>query len=280
MRGEGRWLRAYGLTQHPNLLGGVLVGLLLMLVGAYADAVRAGRRRAAWLLVPYGLGLAALLMTFSRGAWLAAAVGGLTLLGTARRAGWQPDRRAARVLLPLAALTVAIGAAFAATQWSLLQPRLGLAYEGAEVRSVDERATLIAGARALRERRPVLGVGAGGFSTALHRLAREAIAAYPIVQPVHNVPLLLATEVGLLGAGLWFALVLGPAAAAWIRPVRRRAGWLAGLTGVLAACFTLSWYEAYPWRSQQGALLLWLTLGLWVRAWTAARVDGLGKQLR
>jgi hypothetical protein len=180
----------------------------------------------------------------------------------------------------LAALTVAIGAAFAATQWSLLQPRLGLAYEGAEVRSVDERATLIAGARALRERRPVLGVGAGGFSTALHRLAREAIAAYPIVQPVHNVPLLLATEVGLLGAGLWFALVLGPAAAAWIRPVGRRAGWLAGLTGVLAACFTLGWYEAYPWRSQQGALLLWLTLGLWVRAWTAARVDGLGKQLR
>jgi hypothetical protein len=265
MRGEGRWLRAYGLTQHPNLLGGVLAGLLLMLVGAYAAGVGSRRRGAALLLVPYGLGLGALLMTFSRGAWLGAAVGGTVCLAAA----WRSGRRGARVWVPPAVLTAAIGVAFAVTQWPLLEPRLGLTYQGAEVRSVDERSTLIAGARALRALRPVLGVGAGGFSTALYRLAPDAIAAYPVYQPVHNVPLLLAAEVGLLGAGLWAALLLGPVAAAWIRPAAAEAGWLAGLTGALAALFTIGWYEAYPWRSQQGALLLWLVLGLWARAWAA-----------
>jgi hypothetical protein len=270
MRGETRWLRAYGLTQHPNLLGGVLAGLLLVLVGAYVDRVRF-HRMAPLLLVPYALGLGTLLMTFSRGAWMAAAVGGLTLLATVWRSSWRPNRDMARAMLSLVALTLGIGVLFAATQWSLLQPRLGLTYQGAEERSVDERSTLIAGARALRQLRPVLGVGAGGFSTALYRLAPESIAAYPVYQPVHNVLMLLATEVGAPGAILWILLILAPVVAVWIRPVPESTGWLAGLTGVLVVLFTAGWHEAYPWRSQQGALLLWLTLGLWARAWSSGR---------
>ncbi len=242
----------------------MLAGLLLMLVGAYAAGAGSRRQVTVWLLVPYGLGLGVLLMTFSRGAWLGAVAGGLAL---AWRAGGRWDQQTVRRWGPLVGVTAIIGVAFVTTQWSLLQPRLGLTYQGAEVRSVDERNTLIAGARALRALRPVLGVGAGGFSTALYRLAPEAIAAYPIYQLVHNVPLLLATEMGLPGALLWVALVLGPVVAVWVRPVPERAGWMAGLTGVLVGLFTLGWYEAYPWRSQQGALLLWLTLGLWARMW-------------
>ncbi len=273
MRDGQRWLRAYGLTQHPNLLGGLLAVLLLMLGAAYLDAGEPGRRPSRGLILAapgtVALGVLALLFTFSRGAWLAMGVGGGVLVVTAARSGPVRWRR----LVPLVGVSLAVTVIFVITQWPLLQPRLGLAYAGAEVRSVDERATLVAGARALLRLRPFLGVGAGGFSSALYRLAPEAIADYPVFQPVHNVVLLLTAEVGVLGALLWVLLTMGPPLALWLEPVPTHGSWLAGLAGVLIALFAVGWLEAYPWRSQQGALILWLTLGLWATGWTDARAQ-------
>jgi hypothetical protein len=72
-----RILRAYGLTQHPNLLAGVLVIGLLAAVGL---ALRpTGRAREAAIMLA-GANFAGLLLTFSRAAWLALAVGGVIMV--------------------------------------------------------------------------------------------------------------------------------------------------------------------------------------------------------
>ncbi|MGD8399086.1 MAG: hypothetical protein PVG11_09535, partial [Anaerolineae bacterium] len=73
MVGEARWLRAYGLAQHPNLLAGCLAAMLLLVGGYYLGQRGPGRLP---LLAALGAGFAALLLTFSRAAWLGAFAGG------------------------------------------------------------------------------------------------------------------------------------------------------------------------------------------------------------
>ena len=269
----GRHLRAYGLTQHPNLLGGLLVAFLLLLVGFVLGGPKQRRGVLAILYLGFGAGGATLAMTFSRGAWLGGALGAVVLIGVLIRSRKVSLPDLVGPLRLLIGMALAVSVTFLVTQWSLLRPRLGLAYQGAEVRSVDERATLVAGAQALRGLRPWLGVGAGGFSTALYDLAPDAIAAYPIFQPVHNVLLLLATELGPGGSLLWSVTMLSPALALFFAADDLRLdSWLAALASVLVAHFAIGWVEAYPWSSQQGVLMTWTILGLWARAY-ASQID-------
>ncbi|MBN1246503.1 MAG: O-antigen ligase family protein, partial [Anaerolineae bacterium] len=240
---------------------------LLLLVGLAVQRSRTLRAFSFGAVVAaFALGTATLLMTFSRGAWLAAMAGGATIVALLARSPRMTWSEIARSLMPLMVIVVAVGAVFVVTQWELLRPRLGLTYQGGEVRSVDERETLIAGARALRQLRPWLGVGAGGFSTALYQMAPQAIADYPIFQPVHRVPLLVAAELGPLGSLVWVVVMLAPLGAILVSPRRVAVdGWLAALTAVPVSLFAVGWVEAYPWSSQQGALVTWVVLGLWAR---------------
>jgi len=285
-------LRAYGLTQHPNLLGGILMvatligaGLVMGMgsgVGARAslsDAVAVGkprpseaRRRLTPIIAIFltALCFIGLLLTFSRAAWLGTAAGGLAMLLLLLR-----RTASKRVAWPAAAALVAvlavIGAAFLVTQWPLLRPRLGLSVEGVEIRSVDERAGLERSALTLIREHPLVGVGYGNFSIALWQRKSPALEAYPIYQPVHQVPLLAVAELGVPGGLFWLILALGP----WIAIWRRRrtwptagmpAGMAASVAGALAALTVVSWFDFYPWFSQQGRLLLWICWGLWAQS--------------
>jgi O-antigen ligase len=266
MVGDGRWLRAYGLTQHPNLLGGCLMAFLLLIAGYYLDQ-QGGQR--VLLLTVLGLGLTTLLATFSRSAWLGAVTGGLVmlaLLGLPSPRHEQPlSRRSIGLLLAVALGVVTL---FTTVNWPLVETRLGLVRQGVEIRSVEERSSLTAGALALIRRRPVTGVGLGNFATALYWFASETVADYPVYQPVHNVFLLATAELGILGGVLWLGLTLAPWIVLWRGRRRvRMTPWLAGLSGALAALTVVSWLDAYVWSSHQGRMLQWLMWGLWARAW-------------
>ena len=271
MVGEARYLRAYGLVQHPNLLAGCLMAMLLVVTGYYL--MQRGWKRLP-LLVALALGFVTLLLTFSRAAWLGTFAGGLAalllLFWAWRRGRWAPNR--SNVAL-LAFILVAVGAAFVALNWPLLQPRLGLTTQGTEIRSVEARAMQVPAAWALIQMRPLLGVGLGNYPTALYRLARDLVAAYPIYQPVYNVPLLVTAELGVLGGLLWVALISLPWLNLWLpappgpdhplvgRAERRAAGPDGG------QLFRLLRVDLSP-----GAAGLWLVLGLWAREW-ARRPD-------
>jgi O-antigen ligase len=243
--GSTRWLRGSGLTQHPNILGGLLaIGMLLGL-----PLIGRLRWRAIWVLL-----LVALLLTFSRSAWLAL---GLALpplaFGLTRR---QPElRRSLGATLAGAVVAVLIaGVALAAP----LRSRLVPASVGTEQRSLSERAIMAAIAlRAIGER-PLLGVGAGNFPVAM----RQAGTPVP-PQYVHNVPLLLAAEVGAVSAGLWLWL--------WLAPIRLLGGrlatvpWAMALLAAWLALGMIGLLDSYPWGLNAGQLLTALLLGLLVR---------------
>jgi len=270
MVGEERYLRAYGLAQHPNLLAGCLMAMLLIVFCYYLT--QRGWKQVP-LLVALGSGFGALLLTFSRAAWLGTLGGGLavlTLLWWAwRRGQWSSNRsRLAAVAIILATVSVV----FVVAHWPLLQRRLGLITQGTEIRSIEAREMQTPAAWALIRMRPMLGVGLGNYPMALYWLARDMVAAYPTYQPVYNVPLLVAAELGILGGLLWLALISLPWLNLWLRRHQLALSpWWAGLSGALLALAIISLFDFYAWASHQGRLLLWLVLGLWAREWETAR---------
>ena len=258
---EVRLLRAYGLTPHPNILGGILACGALLLLGVPARG---------WATRTVQLGLvvvvaAALVATFSRGAWLGAMVGGLaglTLLVAARR----PVEARRWVVAGVLALAVAGGAAWLARDAVAARTRLAPNVAPTELRSVDERVEQIRiGWRILVEH-PLTGVGASGVPIAMRQLEPEFSYGY---FPPHLVPLTVAGELGIGGgiASLW--LFLAP----WVLLARGRPRVdleLAAASAALAALTAVSLFDMYPWAGGPGRTLGWLVIGLWAMAWLRA----------
>jgi hypothetical protein len=241
------WLRPYGLTFHPNVLGGYLaVGLLLLLP-------LLGRR---WMRPLWWLLAAGLLLSFSRSAWLATAVVLPPLSGWLawRKAGL---RRSLAITLGGAAVVGVLLLALLGGQLvSRLQPRATMT----EYRSLAERGKLIGVALENIADRPLTGVGAGNFALAV---SRSSSPVHP--QPVHNVPLLLASEVGLLGGVMWFLLWLVPGMVA-ADQLRYGPIWSVVLAAAWFAWGIIGLWDHYPWALDSGRLLSVSLLALMTRA--------------
>jgi len=105
------------------------------------------------------------------------------------------------------------------------------------------------------------------------------LEAYPIYQPVHRVPLLATAELGLPGGLIWLVLALGP----WVTlglhgrrwpSSRFPAGLAIGVMGAIAALTVISWFDFYPWFSQQGRLLAWLCWGMFAASAARPHIAG------
>ncbi len=106
--------------------------------------------------------------------------------------------------------------------------------------------------------RPLQGLGAGNFPLTMLGKTTENGPDNP-----HNVPMLLAAEVGILGGGVWFLLAgLG---VWWLfRHWNSQHGWLiVGLCAWLALVGE-GMFEYYPWGLETGRLLtmfVWVVIG-------------------
>lgn len=257
--GGTRWVRPYGLAQHPNILAGTLAIALLLGLGHLS--LGQVRRRAWWVL---GLTLTALglAVTFSRAAWLGTAAG-LTVIGlsVAGRLSLAERRRLLlRVGLPIAALVIA----FVIIAWPLFASRLGLTTAGSEMRSVDERSVMLQIALRQLTTQPVPGIGLGQFSRLALAAGNDLLGYYP-PQPVHVVPLLVTVELGPLGGVLWMWLALAPVGALLYR--RRLPPGLRGPTAAWLALLVIGLFDFYPFQVTQGRLLTWTVLALWGAGW-------------
>jgi len=118
----------------------------------------------------------------------------------------------------------------------------------------------ISESRQLIKEHPWGGVGAGNYVLAFHYLVD--VMAFPY--PIHNVPLLVTGELGVLGGICWLMLVLSPFV--YLVVNRRKVGkdaMLLGWSGTLLAIAIVSLMDNFTWNLPGGMVFFWATLGFW-----------------
>src|SRR3972149_6660279 len=253
-----RFLRGYGLSDHPNILGGCIAfGLVLLLAIILHRNLRA-RILASIVFLPC---LLALVMTFSRSAWLSFFVAGSFMVGCealARR--WKPVKRA----ILLGVLSMLIVMPFITQNISLFQSRLnsGNAVENDPLR---ERGFLLDAGNTIFAEYIALGIGLGAAPLAM----KNRFENFPLnYQPPHYAILVVAMETGVLGGVFYLLLLLVPAlsfALRWKACIDKPR--MMGAFALLLAMFVVGLFDYYTWLYAPGRLWQWMAWGLFSAAW-------------
>jgi hypothetical protein len=276
--GEGRVVRAYGTFPHPNVLGAfLLIGLSALYYFWFSIRIprfvvtrvnyralfkqyRAVIIQTTLLSAGMFMVLMGLLLTFSRVAWMLAVF--ISLLTIFYFLFFSHYRRQS---LKLAMVLVAIGFWLQTLFAPFIIPRAQVSLTEPSV--VERISYNRLGVSLIREH--PFGVGIGNqVLTAVEdgSYARARIVSPKLWQPIHNLYLLIASEIGFLGviALLIFLaqLVIGnrlPAGKAGKleNPVLRITSYQLLITVLLFALF-----DHFFWTLEQGRLLFWLVIGI------------------
>jgi O-antigen ligase len=257
-----RILRAYGLTENPNIFGGLLAFSLLLLI-AICVSTRS------WMTALYvsviALGSVGVVLSFSRSAALAFAAGLLVafaLLAYSR--AWLSLRR----MLAICLVAGLAAAPFAVHYGDAILNRSNLTSaelpQDPEERSLRERRVLFDASWDVFQADPVTGAGAGALPIAIER--RDPDFGYDY-QPAHFVPLVVAAENGVFAALCYIALIVAP----WVLLWRRRHALtleLVGASAALLAVIVVGLFDYYTWSQPPGRIWTWIALGFWVVAYS------------
>lgn len=131
-----------------------------------------------------------------------------------------------------------------------------------EVKSLDERSSYNTQAWELIKKHPLWGVGVGHYGLAISQeLIPNQLSYY--YQPVHNVFLLIWSEIGLGGALFWLALIAFLFFTA-LQNIKTNA--YAPLAfALLFLPFTIMFFDHWLWSLHFGILFLWMIIGLVIK---------------
>lgn len=241
-----RWLRAYGSLPHPNMLGGFFSAVFVLCITYYVSCIEELKRnQRVVFLVGLVVILLGLILTFSRSAWLGAAMGiAVYCVFRIRYRVW--GKFDTQMLLILGIATIAFV--------GLFHDLVGLRFDSATIEregSVSERVQSLEDAKTvIGEGNMLLGAGAGNFTAEMMRLQPER----PVwnIQPAHNVPVLVFAELGLVGLVFFTAFIVSLFMRR-IDPVSAAA---------LIAFVPALLLDHYLWTSHFGLFFLFLLLGL------------------
>ena len=278
-------VRAYGTFPHPNVFGAFLVLGLIALCALWLridwrGAIAAWRADKPYLrivlktlggsvliaclmsLVAFGL-----VLTFSRTAWIIGAGAALLLALFHMRTSW---RRSLSLMVLL----------FAASAFAVFPLRAFVAPRAADAvsdRAVTERIAYSRVGFELVKQHPLFGVGIGnqvlvGVQTGAYERAGIANTKPWLIQPAHNIYLLVASEIGMVG-GLALLAFFIAALVGCVRTLFRRQhddydddkqGKISRIVVIvmLSSLLLFAFVDHFPWTLVQGQLMLWLTVGL------------------
>lgn len=187
---EGRMMRAYGTFPHPNMFGGYCV-LGIFALAWLARSIK-NKKQLYLLLCAAAILGSALIVTFSRSAWLGLFLGFSVLIGLMVKYKRMPPRSAMPVMT-LGFISVLFTlSVFYPQVISRFNPSLRL-----ETISIEERTNQYTEFDEVFFSAPLLGVGPGAYTfTLVQQNPGQPVWVY---QPIHNVFLLLLSELGVIG---------------------------------------------------------------------------------
>jgi len=247
----GRWLRAHGTQPHPNILGGLmLIGLALVYYLRSQEhksiplIQRSSPLKSSWLDIIFLLLSTALFFTFSRSAWLVTILLFLSLLINNK---FKIFKRELKILLPamilIAALTI--------TYLPIIQSRVTNA-QRLEQQSVSQRLDQLEQAQNILRNNPVIGLGLGNYTNSLQKKYAD-LPAYEI-QPVHNIYLLIISELGIIGL-LIFLLIIR-------QTIKQYDSQHAVFVAVFVGLLIIGLFDHYIWTLPSFVCLFWLITSL------------------
>lgn len=241
----GRFLRAYGSFDHPNILGGMMViGLILVLYSSLKKEI--SRNERLFYLLSFSVFYLALLVSFSRAAWLALLVSAPFILFSA----WRRGRFQKKLIALFIILVVGISVAVINPSRDLFLGRTQTDSR-LEIKSIDERELYLEQAKEVITRNPFMGTGISGYTTEVKILDNFSFP-YWYYQPVHNYWLLAWAEIGIFGLIaiilFWFAVF--------------KAGLKNGLWSIILALGVFSLLDHWLWDQTFGLLVFFVVMGL------------------
>lgn len=267
---QGRWLRAYGSFPHPNIFGGFLAFGLVAVMGVVGRAKWSVSNAVLWLAAVLMGG--ALVMSASRGAWLAAFLGvGVLLVGL----GVTKQRLVLRRIQKPLLLTLMVILIVSASLGSILVTRFDVSNR-LETQSVTERVDQWRDVKDLSlqsARSFFFGTGIGNTVFALEEM-RPLRRAW-VYQPVHNFFGLVFVELGILGLLIVLGLI---ATTDWL--THRHWNQLSAVLSLAlgGVVFVLACTDHYLWTQPSGLYLLAIFLALKLRLGEAAALTEHGNK--
>lgn len=200
---SGRWLRAYGASDHPNIFGGLMA--LATLTSAYLFLTEEKIRTRVYFIAAYVLFFLATLVSFSRAAVLALSVSLIYIVIK----NWRLRFNKLRPGIALFFLSFLLLVIFAGLYGNLILSRTQTQGRLESI-SLNERQTYNQRAWKNFLSSPLLGVGLGDSTRFDRQSDLQENQIHPVwnYQPAHNYWLLAATEGGIFFlfflVGLWY----------------------------------------------------------------------------
>lgn len=192
--------RVSGTLGSPNTAAGYLELLLAPAMGVLLTPLPKRYKLLAGLA--FSLGAVAMLLTFSRGGWVAFIVSITLLLSVAFYRGWLSPK------LPLTIIAILVPVLFVFRQPIL--DRL----QGDDLGAADSRTIMYRQALRVIEANPVLGVGANNYANWYEQHPEPEIDA-PRLRTAHNKYLLVWAETGIIGLAAFLGFLFSVIKSGW-----------------------------------------------------------------
>lgn len=252
--GSFRVLRAYGTMPHPNIFGGLLAIVILLSLGAYLKANKNELRWKTFLILTIPINFVAILTTFSRSAFLALTIGAILIIFYFFF--FEKSKKKKDLLVILYALVIITSLFFVAYS-DLISSRTNL-NSRLEKKSLIDRGVYLSDAKKIINKHLFIGVGAGNYTenVLINNIYHRKIWH---IQPVHNIYLLIFSELGLIGFFiLMFFIVFNLFEISKI--IKEQDTNRVIFSFILIAMLVLSIFDHWLWTTPFGIIIFWLVL--------------------